>query len=84
MNKPSSLEELSPKTTDNQRRFSMVAEVRQATPATVQKSLVPEDMYGRVLYFLSDSRVQNLNFAHDDVEGYKKRNLNFPFETWNS
>jgi hypothetical protein len=44
VNKPSSLEELSPKTTDNQRRFSMVAEVKQATPATVQKSVVPKDM----------------------------------------
>jgi hypothetical protein len=31
----------------------MVAEVKQATPATVQKSLVPKDMYGRVVYFVS-------------------------------
>ncbi len=53
MNKHSSLEELSPKSTDNQRRFPVVAEVKQATPATVQKSLVPKDMYGHVVYFVS-------------------------------
>jgi hypothetical protein len=52
VNKPSSLKELSPKTTYNQRRLTMVAEVKQATPATVQKSLVPKDMYGRVVYFV--------------------------------
>jgi hypothetical protein len=52
VNKPSSLEELSPKTMDNQQRLSMAAEVKQATPGTVQKSLVPKDMYGRVLYFV--------------------------------
>jgi hypothetical protein len=37
---------------DNQQRFFMAAEVKQAIPAAVQKSLVPKNMYGRVVYFL--------------------------------
>jgi hypothetical protein len=37
---------------DNQQRLSMAAEVKQAIPAAVQKSLVPKNMYGRVVYFV--------------------------------